>query len=127
MHFGKPYKYVPPPSNTPPGTYDSNISYVLPKRQAPKFGQSEKGDRLGRGSFLISPIKDNPTGGNYQKPKGEFGKLPNKITFFGKHKEEKIDETPAPGTYNIEKSVNFVKPKVQTLGWRKPKLYKVAY
>ena len=73
MHFGKPYPKMPVSMNPPPGTYDSNISMVRPKRQAPKFNKSEKGDRLGLGSFLISPIKNNPTGGNYQKTKNEFG------------------------------------------------------
>ena len=37
MHFGSKYNSKPPTPTPPPGTYDSNVSFVRPKKSAVKF------------------------------------------------------------------------------------------
>ena len=124
MHFGKPYGWKPSNKNPPPGAYDANVSIIRPKKTKVAFTRSEREDRLGKASFLQSPTQFNPTAANYQNIREPFCKSTNKFTFFGKKTDKKISN-PAPGTYNIQESANFIKPRVKTLAWRKPKLYRV--
>ena len=64
MHFGRPYVFKPS-QNPAPGSYETSSNIIRPKMSVSRFNQSEKGDRLGKSSFLNSDNKNNPTGANY--------------------------------------------------------------
>ena len=124
MHFGAPYSWRPENLNPGAGSYNATVTPVRPKMSVAKFNKSEKGDRLGKDSFLESPVKDNPSSAEYQKVNESFCGKTRKLSMFGKYKE-KFNENPGPNSYNIAKSQEYLKPRVQTLSWRKPKLFKI--
>ena len=102
MHFGKPYEFKAN-KNPAPGSYNnSNLNLVRAKNKSVSmFNRSEKGDRLGKSSFLNTPLKDNPAGGNYQHFTGQsFVSKTNKITLQGKFKE-RPNANPGIGEYNV--------------------------
>jgi len=69
-------KYIfKPDSNPPPGMYDPSDSMVRPKTANQVFGKSKANmdGRSGKGSFLYSPTRDNPSGGNYSNHIVPFG------------------------------------------------------
>ena len=63
--------------------------------------------RLGKGSFLDSPQKSNPSGGNYNPIKPFGTEKKQSMTLGGKYKF-KPDSNPPPGSYDPKDS--FVKP-----------------
>jgi len=80
MHFGAPYEFKPN-KNPAPGSYNANVNLVRPKKSVSAFSKSDKGNRLGKGSFLDSGSKDHPSGGNYQNyTKESFVGKTNKVT-----------------------------------------------
>ena len=58
-------------------------------------------------------MKENPSGGNYQKVKDFGSDLKNRVTFGSKYKW-KPDSNPPPGLYDIDRAQKLTKPSVAT-------------
>ena len=73
--FGSKYKFKPN-NNPPPGMYDPSDTQVRPQTANQVFSRSKANmdGRSGKGSFLDSPTRDNPSGGNYTNHIVPFGK-----------------------------------------------------
>ena len=101
MHFGGKYVWKPD-KNPGPGNYQTNDKAIRPSKQsAVSFSKSEKGDRLGKASFLGTSMKNNPGAADYQNVKESISIKMKKMTIFGKYKE-KANKNPAPGFYKSE-------------------------
>ena len=106
MHFGGKYKFKAN-NNPPPGLYDPKPEATKPK--APGFSMDQT--TSGRSDFTSSPMKDNQSGGQYDKHLTPFGAdVKQTMTLGGKYKW-KPDSNPPPGLYDVEAAKNYAMPK----------------
>jgi len=125
MTLGGKYKFKPD-SNPPPGSYEPNDKMSKPSTVNQAFGKSKANldGRLGKGSFIDAPNRDNPSAGNYEPHKSIGKSNGNRMTLGGKYKF-KANNNPPPGLYNADRSLNYTKPRIQSAAISAPKWFAV--